>query len=280
MITSRQNSLIQHARGVRKGKSQDLIFIEGLRLCEEAARTNLDCEEVIYSEKFAADTRAVAVLDALKRLKPRFNIVSEQVFAALSDTKTPQGIVVLARRFATDRATFEGLLREKPLIVIMHQINNPVNAGAMLRVAEAAGATGVIATAGSTDLLSPKALRGAMGSSFRLPLWTNAEFAEVISWCGELGIRTVSTDLAASQAHTDLAWTEAYAIIMGAEAGGLNIEEAQVADERIRIPMQSPVESLNVAVALAVILYEAARQRDVSSRTHMSSTRNSKNIQT
>ena len=82
----------------------------------EAASTGLDCEEVIYTEKFAEDTRAVAVLDALKQLGPRFNVVSEQVFAALSDTKTPQGIVLLARRFATDRATFEGLKSENPLM--------------------------------------------------------------------------------------------------------------------------------------------------------------------
>jgi TrmH family RNA methyltransferase len=71
----------------------------------------------------------------------------------------------------------------------------------------------------------------------------------------------VSADLAAHKVHTDLAWTDAYAILMGAEAAGLEDEEARVADERIRIPMQPPVESLNVAVALAVILYEAARQR-------------------
>lgn len=280
MITSRQNSLIQHARAVSKGKSPDSIFIEGLRLCEEAARTNLDCEEVLYTERFAKDARAVAVLDALKRLKPRFNIVSEGVFASLSDTKTPQGIVVLARRFATDRATFERVLCEMPLIVILHQINNPANAGAMLRVAEAAGATGVIATTGSTDLLSPRALRGAMGSTFRLPLWTNADFAGVLSWCGERGIRTASADLAATQSHTAFAWSHPTAVIMGAEAEGLTLAEVQAADERIRIPMQPPVESLNVAVALAVILYEAARQRDVRSRTSMSSTRNSEHIQT
>jgi TrmH family RNA methyltransferase len=131
----------------------------------------------------------------------------------------------------------------------------------MLRVAEAAGATGVISTVGSTDLLSPRALRGAMGSSFRLPLWMNADFAEVSAWCVEHGIRTVGTDLSARQSHTDLAWAEAHAVIMGAEAGGLTENEILFANERIRIPMQPPVESLNVAVALAVILYEAARQR-------------------
>jgi TrmH family RNA methyltransferase len=205
------------------------------------------------------------LLAELKRLNPRFHLVSEAVFASLSDTKTPQGIVLLAQRRATDRVTFEKSLRPNSLLVVLHRINNPANAGAMLRVAEAAGATGVIATAGTTDLLSPRALRGAMGSSFRLPLWTNADFAEVVAWCGAHRIRTVSADLAARQAHTDLVWTGAYAVLMGAEAGGLADEEARAADERIRIPMQPPVESLNVAVALAVILYEAARQRATAS---------------
>lgn len=261
MITSRQNPLVQHARAVSRGAAEDWLFIEGLRLCEEAARSGLACAEVIHTEKFAEDSRAARLLAELKGFNPRFHIVGEQVFASLSDTKTPQGIVLLARRFATDRETFEKSLRPHPLVVVLHRINNPANAGAMLRVAEAAGATGVVATSGTTDLLSPKALRGAMGSSFRLPLWTNAGFAEVISWCGAHGIRTVSTDLAAQQAHTDLDWADASAVLLGEEAGGLTAEEVRAADERIRIPMQPPVESLNVAVALAVILYEAARQR-------------------
>lgn len=266
MITSRQNSLIQHARAVSKGASKESIFIEGLRLCEEAARARLDCQEVLYTEKFAEDERAARLLDSLRPLDPRFVPVSESLLASLGDTKTPQGIVILARRFATDRAAFEKSFRPDPLIVVLNRINNPANAGAMLRVAEAAGATGVVATAGTTDLLSPKALRGAMGSSFRLPLWTNAGFSEVVSWCAGRGIRTVSADLSAEQTHTAHAWTGAHAILMGAEAGGLNEEETRAAAERIRIPMQTPVESLNVAVALAVILYEAARQRGQTER--------------
>ncbi|MDQ1558200.1 MAG: methyltransferase, TrmH family [Pyrinomonadaceae bacterium] len=261
MITSRHNPLIQHARAVGKGASKESLFIEGLRLCEEAARSRLACEEVFYTEKFAGDARHARLLDDLKQSEPRFMLVSETVLASLGDTKTPQGIVLLARRFETDRATFEKSLRPDPLVVVLHRINNPANAGAMLRVAEAASASGVVATVGTTDLLSPKALRGAMGSSFRLPLWTNAEFAEVVAWCGERGIRTVSADLAATHAHTELVWTGARAVLMGAEAGGLDAAETRAADERVRIPMQPPVESLNVAVALAVILYEAARQR-------------------
>ncbi|HKP72515.1 MAG TPA: RNA methyltransferase [Pyrinomonadaceae bacterium] len=262
MITSRQNPLVQHARAVGKGLAKDSIFIEGLRLCEEAARSDLTLEEVFHTENFAEDERAAALLKSLSRTGARPTVVSEQVFASLGDTKTPQGVVVLARRPPTDRATFEKSFRPDPLVVILHCINNPANAGAMLRVAEAAGATGIIATAGSTDLLSPKALRGAMGSSFRLPLWTNAGYDEALDWCGARGISTVSTDLAAARAHTDMDWTQARAVVMGAEAGGLTPAEVEAADERIRIPMRPPVESLNVAVALAVVLYEAARQRE------------------
>jgi TrmH family RNA methyltransferase len=237
-----------------------------LRLCEEAARSRLECEDVLYTEKFAADARASRLLDDLKQFNPRFALVGEQILASLGDTKTPQGIVVLARRFETSRTAFEKSLPADPLIVVLHRINNPANAGAMLRVAEAAGATGVVATEGTTDLLSPKALRGAMGSSFRLPLWTNAGFAEVVAWCGARGIRTVSADLAAQRTHTQLAWTGAHAVLMGSEAGGLDEAEIRAATERVRIPMQPPVESLNVAVALAVILYEAARQRAQTER--------------
>ncbi|HYO99268.1 MAG TPA: RNA methyltransferase [Pyrinomonadaceae bacterium] len=261
MITSRQNTLIRHARAASKGLAKETLFIEGLRLCEEAARSNLACEDVLYTERFAEDARAARLLAELERRGARFNVVGESVFASLGDTKHPQGIVVLARRFATDQATFEKSMSASPLIVVLHRINNPANAGAMLRVAEAAGATGVITTAGSTDMLSPKALRGAMGSSFRLPLWTDADFAGAVSWCRKRGIRTVSADVAAKQAHTEIAWTESRAVIMGAEAGGLSDAEIEMADERLRVPMRPPVESLNVAVALAVILYEAARQR-------------------
>ena len=261
MITSRHNPLLQHAHAVSKGLVKESIFVEGLRLCEEAARSRLACPEVLHTETFAQDERAAHLLAHFRQVGSRLSVVSEKIFAALSDTKTPQGIVALADRPATSRAQFEAALRQDPLIVILHRINNPANAGAMLRVAEAAGATGVAATIGSTDLLSAKALRGAMGSSFRLPLWTNVEFPEILKWCAAHGIRTVSTDLAAPLAHTDLTWIGAYAVIMGEEAGGLNPADAQAADERIRIPMRPPVESLNVAVALAVVLYEAARQR-------------------
>ncbi|HYY98380.1 MAG TPA: RNA methyltransferase, partial [Pyrinomonadaceae bacterium] len=148
-----------------------------------------------------------------------------------------------------------------PLLVILHRANNPSNAGAALRVAEAAGATGVVATRGSADLFSPKSLRGSMGSAFRLPVWAGATFEEALGWCAARGVRTTAADATARTSHTEVDWTTPRAVVLGPEAGGLSDEEVRACAESLRIPMREPVESLNLTTALAVILYEAARQR-------------------
>lgn len=280
VVRSRANALVKLARAVRDGKSTELILVEGVRLCEEAARSAVEIEHVLFTERLSHDARGAQLLNRMEARARRMVAVSEDVLASVSDTRTPQGIVVLAHRPPTDRSVLDPPAQPHatnaqayatnaqaqasnatPLVVVMHRANNPSNAGAMMRVAEATGATGVITTQGSTDLFSPKALRGAMGSSFRLPVWSGAEFAEVVAWCGERRIQTVGTDARAGATHTEIDWTVPCAVIVGAEGGGLAPDETQAADVCIRIPMRPPVESLNVSVALAVVLYEAARQR-------------------
>lgn len=277
-ISSRHNSLVKHARAVRnRREAQDQIFIEGLRLSEEAFRSRLLVQEVLYTEKIEKDERGAQLLNELKAAGSRLSLVSEEVMASVSDTRTPQGIVMLASRPLTGSARLLAALKARsskseqaalsyganlPLIVIIHGINNPSNAGAILRTAEAAGATGVISTRGTTDLFSTKALRGAMGSSFRLPLWEGADFLEVTEWCRRNDIRTIGASLGANSIHTDVDWTRACALVVGSEAAGLTAREVSGLDEAIRIPMRPPVESLNAAVASGIILYEAARQRN------------------
>jgi RNA methyltransferase, TrmH family len=260
LITSRKNPLVQRARAARDGRDDELIFVEGVRLCEEAARAGVEFEFALYSAAIEESERGARLVEELKRVCPRVFPVSESVLESVSDTKTTQGVVALARRPNTNSGVI-GRANETPLVVIIHGANNPSNAGAMLRVAEAAGATVVVSTKGSTDILSPKALRGSMGSAFRLPLWTGATFEDALRACAERGIRTVSADASAARTHTEIDWTIPRAIVVGPEAGGLTYDEIRATDESIRIPMREPVESLNVAVALAVILYEAARQR-------------------
>jgi TrmH family RNA methyltransferase len=260
VITSRKNPHVQRARAAREGRERGLVFVEGVRLCEEALRARVGFELVLHTRGLAGDARGAGLLERLGEVCPAVLLVGDEVLESVSDTKTPQGVVALARRPRTGREVVEGA-EGVPLVVVIHRANNPSNAGAMLRVAEAAGATAAILTEGSTDPLSAKALRGSMGSGLRLPLWTGATLDEALSWCAARGVRTVATAADAATAHTEIDWTVPRAVVVGPEAGGLREEELRAAAESVRIPMREPVESLNVAAALAVVLYEAARQR-------------------
>ena len=235
--------------------------MEGLRLCEEALRSGLKIEAAIYSEQLARKDRAVELLRELESVAAKAASVSEKLLESISYTRTPQGIVVLASRPAHDEMTFKYKQPASPFLVILHGINNPVNVGAILRTAEAAGVTGAVTTAYTSDAFSPKALRGAMGSAFRLPIWSGAEYSEVIDWCAERGIRTICGAARAPKTYTEIDWRGSLAVVVGPESTGLSPEEVALADESVRIPMQGSVESLNVGVAAAIILYEAHRQR-------------------
>lgn len=260
VVSSRSNASVRRARAVRDGKERGFIFIEGVRLCEEATDAALDIETVFHTEQVEEDGRASALLSSLAATGARLLAVTPDVLDFISDTKTAQGVVALALRPRADEASFAPL-GGAPLVVVLHRLNNPSNAGAILRAAEAAGANGVISTRGTTDLLSPKSLRGSMGSAFRLPLWVGAEFDEALRWCAARGVATVATAADAPLKHTELDWTRPRAVVVGPEASGLSQAELAATDERVRVPMRPRVESLNAAVALGVILYEAARQR-------------------
>jgi TrmH family RNA methyltransferase len=261
IITSRDNSLLRQARAVRDGKVDDLIFVEGLRLCEEAMRSGLKIEAVIVSDELARKDKAATLIAELQKTGDRFATVSEKLLEYISYTKTPQGIVVLASRPESSKEVLEKQ-EGMPLIVVMHRINNPVNVGAILRTAEAAGATGAIATPDTSDPFSPKALRGAMGSAFRLPIWFGASYQEAIAWCRHRAIQTICAGVSASESYDQIDWQLPSALIMGPESSGLSPEEVATANRSVRIPMRGPAESLNVAVAAGVLLYEAVRQRN------------------
>jgi len=260
-ITSRDNSLLRHARVVRDGKAGDSIYVEGLRLCEEALRSGLRIEAVIYSEQLAKKDRAAKVIGELESVADKVAAVSEKLLDSISYTKTPQGIVVIADRPAHGSQEFAAKQGNNPLLVILHRINNPVNVGAILRTAEAAGATGAITTEGTADPFSPKALRGGMGAAFRLPIWTGASYTQSIEWCRDNKAQTICADVQATKNYTEVDWRGPTAIVMGAESDGLAPEEIALTDEAIRIPMKGSTESLNVAVAAGILLYEAGRHR-------------------
>lgn len=260
-ITSRDNQKLKNARKVRDGNIEDLIFVEGWRLCQEVLRSNLKIDEIFFSESFTKE-------DFLEKILAK-NItttqVSAQVFNSLADTKTSQGIVFICRKPETSCRLIEASLNEHmhefPLVVMLHQINNPSNLGAILRTCEAVGLVGVILTKNSTDVFSPKALRGAMGASFRLPIWEGGDFFEVISWAKEKNLTSVCADINAEKSYMEIDWKKPRLVIFGSEAHGLSAEERAQVNESLIIPMENNVESLNLAVSSGVILFEAKKMQ-------------------
>jgi RNA methyltransferase, TrmH family len=260
-LSSRDNPKIKHARLVRDGRVSGQIFIEGLRLCEEAIRANLKISEVFFTENFAGNELHQKFLEQVED----YNLaeVSEKVFDSISDTKTSQGVIIIAEKPFQGKAVIEANLSntKSPLVVLLHQINNPLNLGAILRTAEATGVAGIITTKNSTDVFSSKALRGAMGASFRLPVWTNADYFEALQWANELNLKSVCADIRSEKNYTEIDWRRGRLLVFGSEGHGLSEEEQNATDENLIIPMENGVESLNVAVACGVILFEAKRQR-------------------
>lgn len=262
-ITSKDNSLLKHVRAVRDGKVDSSIYVEGLRLCEEAFLSQLEIDAVIYSEQIARKEKAAEVIDRLSGVAKRVASVSEKLLESISFTKTPQGIVVIADRPVSGRRVLDERVTSKSLVAVLHRINNPVNVGAILRTSEAAGVDAVITTEHTSDPFSPKSLRGAMGSAFRLPLWTGPTFTEAVNWCRDKNLATLCADASASNSHVDHDWTNGNALLLGPESDGFSDEEIQLAAGAVKIPMAGQVESLNVSVAAGIILFEAARQRSL-----------------
>ncbi len=259
-INSRDNSLLRRARSVRDGKVDDLIFIEGLRLCEEALRSDLKIEALIYSDQIARKDRAAKLIAEIET-SAKTAVISENLLESISYTKTPQGIILLASRPVISQEEFQEKQSSTPLVVILHGINNPVNVGAILRTAEAAGVTGAIVTPNTADPFSPKSLRGAMGSAFRLPVRTGASYADAIVWCAEQNIRSICAVVHGQKPFTEFDWRKPCALILGPESTGLSDDEIAAANQSVFIPMAGQVESLNVAVATGILLYEASMQR-------------------
>ena len=184
--------------------------------------------------------------------------LTSSVFASVSDTATPQGALALAIRSVVPVRTVADL--DGPVLVLV-DISDPGNAGTLVRAAEAAGCAGVVFAGSSTDPFGPKAVRAAAGSIVRLPVSEDAEVSTVLDELRSTGRTLVATvvDGGAAPEATDL--SVPVAILIGSEAHGLASEVIAACSATITIPMQSAVESINAAMAGAVVLFEVARQR-------------------
>ena len=259
-ISSRDNQRLVAARKVRDGNEVGRIFIEGKRLAEEALQSNIEIDECFFKSEFDDYDLLYSVAD---RAKNTFEL-SAKLFDSIADTRNPQGIILIAKSPSNGKEKIverlDQLVSGLPVVLFLKEINNPANLGAIMRTAEAAGVAGVVVSTGSADVYSAKAVRAAMGASFRVPVWDGVTFNGAIEWARGLGLTTIAADISGNMSYADSDWSKPAMLIFGSEAHGLSVEEVESVDFKILIPMADGVESLNLAVSAGIILFEARRQ--------------------
>lgn len=264
IITSRDNQKLKAVRKVRDGKALNKIFIEGFRLSVEALKSKVEVYEAFISKSSLENNSNSEIID---KISSKTNViqVSDKIFKTISDTKNPQGIVLIGKRPDSDvHFSFHktDVAKNLPIFLVLNKINNPSNLGAIFRVAEAVNLKGIIVTKDSADVFSNKSLRASMGSVLRIPVWENVDFDEVLVWANENSLITTCADVNSKTNYTEVDWKQPRLLIFGSEAHGLSSQERANLDEQVIIKMDNDVESLNLAVACGVVLFEAKRQFD------------------
>lgn len=256
MITAASNSrikrLIQLNQKAKLRRAENVFLVEGGKMFLEAPPEKR--KEVYVSESWLKRCPFRDLLEAIE-----YEVVSDSLFEKISDTCTPQGILCVMEQFHYNMK--ELLQKENPLLLVLENIQDPGNLGTMVRTAEGAGADGIIMSRDTADIYNPKVIRSTMGSIYRMPFCCAGDLPDAVRRVKESGVSVYAAHLKGRQLHTGPDYTKGTAFLIGNEGSGLKSETAALADTYIRIPMEGSVESLNAAVAAAVLMYEAKRQR-------------------
>ena len=261
IVTSRANPLFKRLLALKKrgvAPEGDLCLLEGPKLLDEALAAGARIVDVAVAAGAEERPATAKSLDALRKRGVPVRRLTKRLLASVSDAETTQGVLALAVRPELDEARlFDGT----PLIVVAVGIQDPGNLGGLLRTAEAAGASGAYLCEGCADPFSWKALRGSMGSAFRLPLVRGLAVGVVLDRLGDRAVPALATTVDAETRYDRADLRSAVALVFGSESAGLPQQVARRAHARLRVPIARAVESLNVGVAAGLLLFEAARQR-------------------
>lgn len=263
-ITSSKNSIIKEIKSLKLRKYREelgLFFIEGLRMAEEAVKENARIVRVLMSDRFAEGEAADSIIRWSEKSGCQAIVIPDSLFEEISDTKTPQGILMVAKsRFYE----VDEILGNKNYLLVLDSIQDPGNLGTIIRTADAAGFTGMIISKGCVDAYNPKVLRSTMGSIFRMPLCFADSLENVLKKIKLKGIRVYASHLSAKESCYEINLTNNIAIIIGNEANGISDEVLPYADKLVKIPMYGRTESLNASIAAGVLMFECVRQRMVN----------------
>ncbi|CAN5187786.1 RNA methyltransferase [soil metagenome] len=251
-------------RSVAKLAKRDGRATSGLFLLEgpQAVSEAFAYRPELVVELFATPTaweRNLSLAAAAADAGIDVEFVTEQVLDQMADTVTPQGVVAVCRQFPT--SVKDILADDVKLIAILEEVRDPGNAGTIIRAADAAGADGVILTGRSVDVYNPKVVRASTGSIFHLPVAVGAELESVIERARAAGLSVLAADIKGDdllQARNDGTLARPTAWLFGNEARGLSDEQFAMADRAITVPIYGSAESMNLATAASVCLYESA----------------------
>ena len=257
---TRQHSIVKRYRALAAssgGNSLDReLLLDGVHLLAEAHASGLHIDTAAFEHAALNQPETRVLAERLAAAGTEVLIVSGNVLAAMSPVKTPSGVVGIARHsFVSLR---DALGRSPALVMLAHDVQDPGNVGALLRTAEAAGATAFVACGATADPFGWKALRGSMGSALRVPL-ARADIQDTLRACLDNGIQVAALAPRTGDSLFTAGLRAPLALLLGSEGAGLPPALAAQADRRVSIPMRGPIESLNVAVAAALVLYEIAR---------------------
>ena len=262
-LTSRDNPVLKIIRLVSSGSRRapkGLVIAEGIRILEEVANTGRQIEAVIFSEKFGSIPREKDLLDRwlLSPGNLRLYRTTGNLFQSISTVQTPQGAIALVH---IPELVLESIdPPSNSLILFACGIQDPGNLGTLIRTAAATGTDLVCTSKGTVSARNPKVIRSSAGSCFRIPVVEHTEVSEFRRYCERYSIRPYRTDARAGVIYTEADLKSSCAVLLGNEGAGI-AEEEFCEYPAIRVPMMEGIESLNVAIAGAVILFEAFKQR-------------------
>lgn len=261
-ITSLQNPQIKHLRSLEKSKyrkQEGKFVIEGIRMMEEALDADIGLDAIYYSPALLDTTRGKDLFERLSERMLKIYLLSDRLMKQVGFTETPQGIIAVASQL---HFSLDILLKNaNPFFLLLDQIQDPGNLGTLIRTADAAGVSGVILTEGTVDLYNPKTIRATMGSLFHLPILAQQDGQDIIASLQREGIQVLAAALQTDTYFYEADFTRPTAVVIGNEGQGLSEEVLKAVDLKIKIPILGKAESLNAAVAGAILVYEGARHR-------------------
>ena len=258
-IKSKENITYKAAIKLLKKKYRDetgLYLLEGVKPLEDALTMGIEVKTIFLcegTEKADLFPEEVCMM------------LDKKLFANLSDTGTSQGVIAVAEQKKYSLDEFADKVKEsddKGNVVIMDRLQDPGNIGTIIRTAEAAGYRGVIMVTGSGDVYSPKVVRAAAGSLFRMPIIKASDADETASMAEKMGLRLTVTCLEGAQDCFETDLTENIALVIGNEGRGVSERLMELSDIRVKIPMAGSIESLNAAVAAGVLMYQSQKKNN------------------